>query len=209
MTHFTKEACVGNLREAMMAEKKGADRVELCANLKVGGTTPSRELISEAFHRLSIPIRVMVRPRGGNFHYSEEEMRQMKDAIDYCKEIGVEAVVFGVLRQDRSLDIEKTAELIQYAHPLKVVIHKAIDNTPDPVKAFRELMALEGITTVLTSGGASTAEEGRENLKKMIEISEGRMEVMPGGKVTDKNVQELHLYLQASAYHGKKIVGQL
>lgn len=209
MIHFIKEACVGNLQEAINAEKKGADRIELCANLEVGGTTPSKKLIAEAVQKLSIPIRVMIRPRGGDFHYQEEEVTLMKNSIEYCKEIGVEAVVFGLLRVDHSIDIEKTAELIRFAQPLEVVIHKAIDATPDPVEALRELTALEGITTVLTSGGKPTAHEGRKNLKKMIEIAGDRFEVMPGGKVTDKNVQELHQYLQASVYHGKRIVGEL
>lgn len=209
MRDFIKEACVGNLSQAIIAERKGADRIELCAHLEVGGTTPSRKLIAEAYQKLSIPIRVMIRPRGGNFNYSDQEIRQMKNSIDYCKEIGVEGVVFGILKEDRSIDLKKTAELIQYAKPLHVVIHKAIDATPDPVNSFKELFTLEGITTVLTSGGQPTAQEGKENLKKMIEISGGRIEVMPGGKVTDKNVQELHQLLGTTAYHGKRIVGEL
>lgn len=209
MTDFVKEACVENLSQAITAEKKGADRIELCAHLDVGGTTPSRELIKSAHQNLSIPIRVMVRPRGGHFHYSNKEILQMKHSIDVCKEIGVEGVVFGILNEDHSLDLETTIELIQYAAPLQVVLHKAIDATPDPVQSFNELLSLEGITTVLTSGGQPTAEEGIENLMKMIEVSAGRIEVMPGGKVTDKNVEDLHRLLGASAYHGKKIVGEL
>lgn len=209
MTDFVKEACVENLSQAINAEKKGADRIELCAHLKVGGTTPSRNLIMDAYQNLDIPIRVMIRPRGGKFHYSDEEIRQMKYSIDVCKEIGVEGVVFGILKEDLSLDLKKTRDLIQYAKPLQVVIHKAIDATPDPVKSFKELLTLEGITTVLTSGGQPTAQDGKENLKKMIEISAGRIEVMPGGKVTFKNLGDLHRLLGTTAYHGKRIVGNL
>lgn len=206
---MTKEACTEGIPQSKKAETLGADRIELCAALEVGGTTPSREIIGTLQKELNIPIRVMIRPRGGDFVYSEEELQQMKKEIGMCKEIGVEGVVFGVLNPDDTLNLEVIKELTALSQPLKVVIHKAIDQTPDVVKAFRELLKMDRITTVLTSGGAPTAKEGAGNIKKMIKLSKGRIEVMPGGKVDFENLQELHGEIGAGAYHGKRIVGEL
>ena len=209
MNNFIKEACVGNLQESLRAEEKGADRLELCANLEVGGTTPSEELILQAKQQVTIPLRIMIRPRGGDFVYSEAELEEMRTSIKFCKKAGVEAVVFGILKPDNSLNIEEMAELARLAAPLKVVIHKAIDLTPDPVAAMESLKTIEEVATVLTSGGKPTAFEGRENLKKMLEIGGRKIEIMPGGKVSEANVEELHHILNARAYHGKLIVGDL
>ena len=209
MNNFIKEACVGNLQESLRAEEKGADRLELCANLDVGGTTPSEELILQAKQQVTIPLRIMIRPRGGDFVYSEAELEEMRTSIKFCKKAGVEAVVFGILKPDNSLNIEEMAEFARLAAPLKVVIHKAIDLTPDPVAAMESLKAIDEVATVLTSGGKATAFEGRENLKKMLEIGGRKIEIMPGGKVSDTNVEELHHILNARAYHGKLIVGDL
>lgn len=209
MNQYIKEACVGSLEEAIAAEKNGADRIELCAELHIGGTTPSLELIRQAKERLNIPIRVMIRPRGGDFTYSAEELEVMEESIEVCKAIGVEAVVFGVLDTNRQLDLVQISRLTNSAKPLKVVVHKAIDVTPDPVAALQSLCTIEGIDTVLTSGGGETAFQGAENLKEMLKIGGTDLEVMPAGKVSEENLEELHQLLGARAYHGKKIVGEL
>lgn len=206
MDDFIKEACVGNLKDALAAEQKGADRIELCANLQVGGTTPSEKLITDAMNELKIPIRVMIRPRGGDFVYSSEELAEMTVAIEFCKSIGVEGVVFGVLNDDLSMDIAAISKLITIAKPLKVVIHKAIDETPNLLEAVRELIDIGGVTTILTSGGAVTALEGKETLKQMLELAQRKIEIMPAGKVTSENVETLHGFLGSTAYHGKRIV---
>lgn len=208
MKTFIREACVDSLDQALVAEKKGADRIELCADLQYDGLTPSEDLISEAKRRLNIPVRVMIRPRPGNFIYSAQELLQMEEVITFCRKVGVEGVVFGIQKSDCTLDLDLISELADQAFPLKVVIHKAIDDTPDPVEALADLKKLERISTVLSSGGARTAHGGREVLKEMIKIS-GNIEVMPAGKITAANVDELHRYLGAGAYHGKKIVGSL
>jgi len=209
MIQYLKEACVGNLQEAIIAEEKGADRLELCAHLEVGGTTPSEELILQAQQLLNIPLRIMIRPRGGDFVYSAEELEQMKAEIEFCKKAGVEAVVFGVLKPDNSLDLDKMAALAEVAAPLKVVVHKAIDLTPNPVAAAEQLCRIPQIVTILTSGGKPTAHEGREVLKRMMQTCGDRIEIMPGGKVSEDNVEALHQELGATAYHGKLIVGDL
>lgn len=208
MDIFIREACVDSLDQALVAEKKGADRIELCSDLQYDGLTPSENLISEAKKRLNIPVRVMIRPRSGNFVYSEQELLQMEKAIAFCRKVGVDGVVFGILKSDHTLDLNLISRLAVQAFPLKVVIHKAIDDTPDPVKALADLTKLGGIATVLSSGGAKTAQDGRQVLLEMIETS-GNIEVMPAGKITAGNVHELHRFLGARAYHGKKIVGVL
>lgn len=209
MKNLIKEACVGNLKEAINAEKQGADRLELCAELHLGGTTPSEELILQAKQRVHIPLRIMIRPRGGDFVYSEEELQEMKASIEFCKTAGVEAVVFGILDRDNRLNLEKISELATLAQPLKVVVHKAIDVTPNPLEAAKALCELEEIDTILTSGGQATAFEGKEVLKEMIESCGKKLEIMPAGKVSDSNLEELHKILGATAYHGKLIVGNL
>lgn len=206
---FIKEACVETLEQAIAAQKGGADRIELCANLDVEGLTPPKDLIIEVSKHLNIPFRVMIRPRAGNFIFSENELAEMKLSIIICKNTGVEGVVFGVLKKDNTLDIDAITMLTNLAFPLKVVIHKAIDDTPDLLKALKELSLIKGISTVLTSGGASNVFEGEEILKKMIKICPKEIEIMPAGKITDINLKEVHSLLGASAYHGKRIMGSL
>ena len=204
---YTKEACVENLNEAIKAELLGADRIELCANLNVGGTTPSFELIQEVKSKLTIPIRVMIRPRGGDFCYSDSEIESMLSQIEYCKRLKVDAVVFGISNSDKTLNIASIKKLAQKAYPLKIIIHKAIDETPDILQACKDLISTEQITTILTSGGKETAEEGLPILKSLIDLAGDKIEIMPAGKITNSNIETLHDYLNARAYHGKRIVG--
>lgn len=205
---YIKEACVENLNEAIKAEQLGANRIELCDNLKEGGTTPSFELIQQAKAQLKIPIRVMIRSRAGNFCYSDQELETMLSQIEYCKKLEIEAVVFGILNADNTLDIASIKKLAQKASPLKVVIHKAIDETPDILKACEDLILTDKITTILTSGGKTTAEEGLPILKSLIDLAGDKIEIMPAGKITETNVDQLHEFLNARAYHGKLIVGE-
>jgi copper homeostasis protein len=206
---YTKEACVENINEAIKAEQLGADRIELCANLNVGGTTPAFELIQEVKAKLRIPIRVMIRPRGGDFCYSDSEIESMQSQIETCKNLHVEAVVFGISKADKTLNIESIKKLAKKAYPLKVVIHKAIDETPDIVQACKDLILTEQITTILTSGGKETAIEGLTILKSLIDLAGDKIEIMPAGKITGNNIEKLHDDLSARAYHGKLIVGKL
>lgn len=205
---YTKEACVENLNEAIKAEQLGAGRIELCANLNVGGTTPTFELIQEVKTKLSIPIRVMIRPRGGDFIYSNSEIECMLTQIETCKKLKIEAVVFGILNSDKTLDLASIDKLAQKANPLKVVIHKAIDETPDILQACKDLISTEQITTILTSGGKGTAEEGLLILKSLVDLAGEKIEIMPAGKVTIHNIGKLHQYINARAYHGRRIVGE-
>ncbi len=200
------EACVETLDQCILAEKSGAHRVELCADLDVGGLTPSRELIEAVLAKLTIPVMAMIRPRGGNFVYSDEELEEMKRQIDFCKTAGVAGVVFGFLTEKNEVDVEKTAEFARLAQPLLVTFHKAIDDTPDPVEATKILARIPGIQRILTSGGAATALEGKEVLRKMIAAAGEGLTILAAGKVTAENLAEVHQAVGAREYHGKRIV---
>ena len=204
-----REVCVETLEEALLAEERRATRIELCSNLAEDGLTPCFDLIRAAKSSLEIPIRVMIRLRAGDFTCSSKEIEQMKQEIDFCKEMGVEGVVFGVLTRENELDIEKISKLCIHAAPLNVTIHKAIDLTPDPIDAIISLLKIPGITSVLTSGGALTAIEGVDKLKIMIDHAADDIEVIVAGKVKDDNLSILHELLNAKAYHGRRIVGEL
>lgn len=206
---YIKEACVETLEQAIAAENKGADRIELCSNLQLEGLTPSNDLIIQVLDKINIPVRVMIRPRAGNFLYSEKEITEMRRTVIKCKKFGVEGVVFGVLKAGNTLNLDVISLLTNLAFPLNVVIHKAIDDTPDLLKEVEKLKVIKGISTILTSGGAKTAIEGCGVLKEMIAASQNAIEIMPAGKITYENLSEIHSLLGASAYHGKQIVGNL
>ncbi len=200
------EACVETLEDAVLAEQSGADRIELCGDLSLGGITPSNELTEACLSSLRIPIMAMVRPRGGNFIYDETELTQMKATIEYFKTVGVAGVVFGILDGKNEVDLEATRELVDLAKPLLVTFHKAIDDTPDPVASVTALAQIAGIQRVLTSGGRATALEGAAILRRMKVAVEGKIIVMAAGKVTKENLRQVHAVVRAEEYHGKRIV---
>ncbi|HLF36256.1 MAG TPA: copper homeostasis protein CutC [Cyclobacteriaceae bacterium] len=206
---YIREACVETIIEAVHAQERGADRIELCSELGVGGLTPSYALIESAKRILKIPIMVMVRPRPGDFNYSDGELKIMRQAIDVCKSIGVYGIVTGCLTKNNQVDAESTAALASYALPLQVTFHKAIDKTPDIFGAAEQLTAIPGITRVLTSGGADTAIEGADTINKLMEATSGSMIIIAAGKITDQNFAEVTTIIKAKEYHGRKIVGAL
>jgi copper homeostasis protein len=203
------EACVESVKEAILAEKRGANRLELCSRLDLDGLTPERELIEQVMHNVHIPIKVMIRPRAGDFVYSTDELSAMKDYIRFCKQVGAQGVVFGLLDKDDHLNLDQIQLLADEASPLEVTIHKAIDLTADPVTSLMELMKLRNITAVLTSGGATTALEGKEVIKKMLQVSGGKIQIIAAGKITNVNLTEIHHLIGAHEYHGRKIAGIL
>ena len=206
---YIKEACVEGLQQALNAEKQGADRVELCARLDLDGLTPDIKTIGEVYEKLKVPIRVIVRPRAGNFIYSDDEFLQMISSISACKEIGVEGVVFGITTEGNKLDMVRIKLLTNLAHPMKVTIHKAIDTLDNPMEALDALLNIEGITAVLTSGKGKTWQEGQNLIKEMINKAGNAIEIIACGKVTNTNMDEAHSVLQSRAYHGKLIVGKI
>lgn len=199
------EACVGSIEEAILAKKKGANRIELCDNLEEGGTTPSYGTIKICKEVLDIPIACMIRPRGGDFTYTKEEIKAMIEDIKVCKDLKVEAVVFGVLKKDKSLDIENMKLLCENAKPLKIVFHKAIDEMSNPLEIIDTLYEL-GVNRILTSGTKNTAFEGKDILNELIQACKNKMKIVVAGKVTKDNIENLSKLINSNEFHGKKIV---
>lgn len=184
------EACVDSVESAVAAEQGGAGRIELCDNLIEGGTTPSAGAILGCRERLRIPVFVMIRPRGGDFLYSDIEFEVMRRDIAVAKELGAHGVVFGILRRDGSVDVERTRVLVEEARPLAVTFHRAFDVCRDPDEALEALIAL-GIDRVLTSGQAAKAEEGIPTIAALVRQAAGRIGILPGGGIDESNVARI------------------
>lgn len=200
------EACVETLEDALVADKRGANRIELCSALDQDGLTPSEELTQQCVQNLSIPVMAMVRPRGGNFVYTEEEIRQMEAEIEFFKKSGVVGVVFGLLTENGEIDMENTSRLARLAMPLDITFHKAIDYSGDVLKSFQQLNTIDGITRVLTSGGMDTAWNGRDVLKQMQDLPGRRIKIIAAGKVLPENREQIAEFTGVSELHGKRIV---
>ena len=200
------EACVETLEDAIVAESRGANRIELCSSLDQDGLTPSPELTMQCVRHLAIPVMAMVRSRGGDFVYTEIEIRQMEAEIEFFRHSGVAGVVIGLLTAEGEIDVENTSRLARLASPMDVTFHKAIDYSNDILKSFRELNAIDGITRVLTSGGMDTAWNGRSNLKQMQELPGRRIKIIAAGKVLPDNREQIAMYTGVGELHGKRIV---
>lgn len=193
-----------NLESSLIAEKAGADRVELCANISVGGTTPSIEIIQQARKNLTIDLYVMIRPRGGNFVYSEAELNQMKSDIDNIKKLGVNGFVFGILNEDKTINIEQNKALVELAKPFPCSFHRAFDAVSNYEQALEDVISC-GFSTLLTSGTFSNVMDGKEVLKKLVEQAKNRIEIMPGSGLRSTNISELNLIVNANWYHSSAI----
>ena len=207
---LVREACVENVAECVLAEKRGANRLELCSDLANDGLTPSEELLDEVMAQVDIRIKAMVRPRAGGFLYSEDEVKQMAEEIAFFKSKGVYGVVFGVTTAENNLDIPVIKRLAQLAKPMNVCVHKAIDTVNDTWADFQRLYnEVPEVDAVLTSGGEPTAKDGAALLRKMTELGGDKLKVVVAGKVTNDNIDELFDLIGSPEYHGKKIVGPL
>ena len=205
-----KEACVESFSEALAAQERGADRIELCDNLAVGGTTQSYGTIKKALETLKIPVFPIIRARGGNFCYSQEEMEIMKEDIKMCKSLGAKGIVIGMLKENeetgkKEIDWEVLKEVVELAHPMEITFHKAIDELENPVEVIDELVKI-GVKRILTSGTKATALEGREILNQMLAKADGRITIVVAGGVTTENFAEVSKNIVSTEYHGKKIV---
>lgn len=200
-----KEACVESLIDALEAEKRGANRIELCDNLSQGGTTPSYGTIKIALSTLKIPIFPIIRPRGGDFCYTPAEIEVIKEDIKVCKSLGAKGVVLGILTADKKIDFKTLAEFMELAKPMEVTFHKAIDELEDPTLVIDDLINL-GIKRILSSGTKPTALEGKDMLNKMIEKAGDRLTIVVAGKVTKENLPEISSLIPSKEYHGKIIV---
>jgi|TARA_B110000238_G_scaffold129343_1_gene139645 copper homeostasis protein len=183
------EVCIDNLAGLEACIKGNADRIELCSSLIHGGLTPAINLMRHASNA-TIPVRMMVRPKNGNFHYSSADLRQMKNDIDMARSFGFEGVVFGATLVNGSIDQAFLEKLVTHAFGLKKTLHRAIDSISDPVGAVNTAIKL-GFDCILSSGGFNTANEGLLVLKEMHSIALGKIEIMPGSGVNPENAQKI------------------
>ena len=184
------EVCVDSVEGAEAAQQGGADRVELCAALLEGGLTPSAGTIARAVERLRIGIQVMVRPRGGDFLYSDAEFDVMARDVDAAKQAGAAGVVLGILDRDGVVDAERSWHLIARARPLSVTFHRAFDMARDPFEALETLVDL-GVDRILTSGQEASAWDGVDLLRDLVRTAAGRLVIMPGGGIHERNIGRL------------------
>lgn len=184
------EICIDSVSSAVASQEGGAQRVELCDDLAAGGTTPSAGTIEETRRRISIGLHVMIRPRGGDFCYSEEEFETMKRDVLLAKQLKADGVVFGILRPDDTIDRERMDELVKLARPMEVTCHRAIDVSRDPFESL-EILADLGFDRILTSGAAPTVEEGLSVIGGLVTRSQGRVTIMSGAGVTAANVRRI------------------
>lgn len=196
-----------NLESSLIAKKAGANRVELCANISVGGTTPTIEIIQQTRKNLTIDLYVMIRTRGGNFVYSEPEFQQMKSEIENIKQLDVNGFVFGILNEDNTINIEQNKALVELAKPFPCSFHRAFDAVSNYKQALEDVISC-GFSTLLTSGTFSNVMEGKEVLKKLVEQAKNRIEIMPGGGLRSTNISELNQIVNANWYHSSAITDE-
>ncbi len=182
------EICANSYQSAKNAQEAGSHRVELCQELSVGGVTPSYGLLKQVTDTLSIPVFVLIRPRSGNFVYTEEEFDIMKQDIQLCKNLGCAGIVSGVLNKDNTIDIERTKALIVLSRPLQFTFHRAFDCVKNSFEALEQLIDL-GVDRVLTSGLETSAKKGLNNLKQLQEQANGRIIILAGSGVTFENAK--------------------
>ena len=211
------EAAVESLAEARLAVAAGAQRLELCANLAVGGTTPDLGILNEVLQWATVPVQVLVRPRGGNFVYTGDELTALLRDIALVREAGAHGIVTGALTSGGRIDLPATMQMLEAARPLRLTFHRAFDATPDHFRGLAELREL-GVERVLTSGGAATAEAGIPVLAQLVTRAAGRIAIMAGGSVRANHarriveqtgVSELHLQAGPQATFLRKVVDAL
>ena len=204
LTSNKLEIACFNLESALIAQDNGADRVELCVEMNLGGITPSFELINEARKQLSIDLFVMIRPRGGNFVYSEEEFELMKNQILEIKKLNVNGFVFGILNENNFINLVQNKELVELAKPFPCTFHRAFDEVVNPFEALEELIEC-GFQIILTSGNAPNVNEGINQLKMLVQKANKRINIMPGGSLRSSNLDEIKQKTKTNFYHSSAI----
>jgi len=197
---FQLEICCFNLQSALIAQHGGAHRVELCADAGVGGTTQSFGIIKTAREKLQIQLYPIIRPRGGDFLFSNEEFEIMMTDVAFCKQIGCDGVVIGMLNEDGTIDKKRCAKLVQLAYPLGVTFHRAFDWSVNPQQALEDIIDI-GCERILTSGQQPTAIEGAELIAQLIQQANNRIIIMPGSGVRAANIIELAKKTSAQEFH--------
>lgn len=194
------EVCIDSVESAIAAERGGAKRVELCSDLLEGGITPGAGLIASVRRHISIDLFVMIRPRGGDFFYSNLEFEVMEDEIAHARRLGADGVVLGLLDDQGRVDVARTSRLVELARPLQVTFHRAIDMAADLTTALEDVIST-GATRILTSGGAPNVHEGMAEIARMVRDARGRIAIMPGGGITPGNIATIAQVTGASEFH--------
>ncbi|HVJ06950.1 MAG TPA: copper homeostasis protein CutC [Acidisarcina sp.] len=197
---MTLEICVDSVESAIAAYRGGAQRVELCSNLAEGGITPSAGLIEYVREHVPLTLSVLLRPRPGDFVYTDSELEVLRYDIEQAKRLGADMVVFGVLDGNGDVDYERTSELVQLARPLKVTFHRAFDMTRDLFASLDVLMAM-GVDRILTSGGEIRAVDGADTIQRLQHKAQGKITLMPGGGITPANILEVATRTGATEFH--------
>jgi copper homeostasis protein len=196
-----------NSDAALIAQQNGADRVELCDSMHLGGISPTLELVEKVRAELSIDLYVMIRPRGGNFVYTEEEFLQMKTTILAFKKLKVDGFVFGILDENNRIDSEKNKELVHLAHPYPCTFHRAFDEVSDVFQSLEDVIKF-GFTTILTSGQAQNVVDGITVLSELVQKANNRITIMPGGGLRSANIEFIHRNTNALCYHSSAIIDE-
>jgi copper homeostasis protein len=194
------EIAVFNIQSAMLAANAGADRIELCENAYDGGTTPSYGYLKTAREKISIPVFPIIRARGGDFFYTDDEFAVMQKDVLLCKDLGFEGVVIGLLNKDATVNKERTKRLVDLAYPMEVTFHRAFDRTKDALQSLEDIIDC-GCQRILTSGQVPNAFDGKDLIKKLIEQADERIIIMPGSGVRSNNIKEIADYTGATELH--------
>lgn len=197
---FLLEICVDSVESAVTAESAGAGRIELCSALSEGGVTPSAGLIESVCSNTGIKVHVLIRPRGGDFLYSDSEFSVMRRDIDMAGEKGADGIVTGILNNDGTVDLERTALIADYAAPMAVTFHRAFDLCRDAQRAVEDIISV-GASRILTSGQARSAIEGAQLIRNLVDAAGNRISIMPGGGIDEYNIALLAGITGAREYH--------
>lgn len=197
---ITLEICADSVGSCLAASRAGAHRLELCAALPLGGLTPSAGTIRLVREWVELPLHVLIRPRSGDFCYSDEEFAIMRQDILTAWDLGADGVVLGLLLPDGRIDVARTRELIRIAEGMSVTFHRAFDLCADPFQALEELIEL-GVARLLTSGQKSSAPEGADLIARLVEKAAGRISIMPGAGINEQNIESLIRQTRVSEVH--------
>lgn len=210
MKKYTLEICVDSVESAINAERGKATRLELCSNLIIGGTTPTKSLFEEVKKNVDIPINVLIRPRFGDFLYSDYEVNIIKNEIKMFKKLGVDGIVVGILTKNGEIDLDNMKKFIEGAQDIPITFHRAFDVCREPLKAFYQLQEL-GVQNILTSGQSQDCLRGKKLLKELVKIStknsKNKTEILVGAGLNIKNIDEIVNFTGATNFHfsGKRI----
>ncbi len=195
------EICCNSVESARNAKAAGAKRIELCDNLEVGGLTPPENAIEECVRKLKLRTHVLVRPRAGDFCYSQSEYEMIKRQVEMCSHCGVHAVVVGFLHEDGTIDVERTREIVRIAAPMQVTFHRAFDECTEPLASLEQIIDC-GCHRILTSGCAASAETGIPMLHQLVEKAAGRIVILAGAGITPQNAVEIITKTNVFEIHG-------